>query len=1849
MGKINKSFIVVLVIGLLIPACLLAQGDDSGSLRMATVSGNAFLEGETDHSGIMVVFDAQSPSAITDTAYTMPDGSYAIGLSDGIYEMVLIKNGFLTYTHAELLSLIGNMFALPPITLQAGMVISGYVSGVWEQGSTFLVEADITVGASDTLIIESGVKIKFSDNKSFHIYGKLIAQGTESDSIKFTSSNLTLAAGNWDGLYFHGFNNNNSILEYSIVEYGGSNFGNIIIENEGSWPQKNITIQNCNLRSSETAGIYMTNDRIDVLISDSEFSRNMYAIRTDPATSSIGGLSNIHVLNCEIYNNTSAGIISGCSYNFFISENNIYNNQRGIQLNYRSKATISDNIIRANSYGIDIGSTVGQTIKNNILDENYNGIYLWAVGSNSYIGNNTITNNSSKGIYVLSYADNIPIISNNIFYNNIRAIQHSLGTGTTNNITYNVFYNNDIYPQHQGFGVLATTNANGDSVDTYFNIFQDPLFVSIDELADSVFYLSSESPAIDAGTPDSLDADGTIRDLGAYYYHQGDPGVPVTDFTSNVTSGYLPLYVQFTNTTIGAANSYEWVFGDNTTSTQANPVHAYTIAGPYSVSLTATGPGGVDTEVKTDYITVTTPHYPPEVSFSGSPTAGTTPLTVNFSSSVVNDLDSLRWYFGDGGTSTIANPTYTYQDVGTYSVTLHAYGPYGTDTETKSSYINVIAPNAVTANFSALPLTGIAPMGVQFTNSSVGTIDSVKWTFGDGGSSTAMNPAHEYQSEGVYAVSLNVYGPVNNDVMTHENYVTVYDARPMITSVSDVPNDQGGKVLLRWNPSGFDGVIGSSINQYSLWQKYNNEWISINNTLAMQSESYTYLASTYNDSTASGIGWSRFKIIAHTSNPATFFTSPVDSGYSVDNIPPEAPGQLLAVALENDVSLEWGVSNESNFMYYKVLRNWEVIAEQTSSQYLDSPGSFITPLYYQVASVDDAGNESPGTNEALVDNTNLNWFLNIRADHGDEYNDNDNYLGVADDATNDYDVNYDVLEPPSPPNGYVGLYFPHPEWSHALGDNFTQDIKPAVSLVDSLQEWNFDVIGDQSGIVDLTFYLSENFPEDATTILKNIETGESFLIVDGETVSLTISPLVVEHFSISIGNNSPNEPVDVSLNLPSTTGFSSLTWVDNSDNEDGYIIFKSSDGTTFSYVDSLVANTVSFTGTALTDLAINTEYYFNVKSYNLAATSVGVADSLFTLSNIPSAPIIIDSTLTTIDVSITENENPSHTEFAIGVTGGVYGTTIHYIQSGGSVLGDTAQVWATKDLWGTITILGLEPETEYSTSVKSRNGDLVESQFGSSASRSTGNFPTVTLIDPLGPAILQSNTGYSINWLMSNPSFVDSVFLYYSSDSGSTYELLSSLSDVDSYSWTTPSEYLTYGGKIKVGIKDESGLFRYDESESPFVIVGDSLSSPIETGWALWGVPLTPFLTPIADNLEDDFSGGWWSFAYENDGYIINSDLVGGEGYWLATDAPAVIDVQGQPATAATTLELAQGWELLTNPLVTDVDRDSLLITKDDSTIPFSEAVSNGWVASEFYHYSTSLGGYEMPEVLEPWKGYWFGVVDSGVSVTFPIHSTIDQLARSTRDILTDADWRVHLEIQAGSAHDWALIGVDSNATDNFDVGFDVPKPPTTPNPNHVNIGFNHPDWNPVLGESYIVDIRSPLEDPAVKEWEVQLSSTIADSLITVSWTIDNIPEDMVYSFEYGTESINLLEQGSLELPYSSEVISFILKAEKSPVSAEYEKVIPTEYSLHQNFPNPFNPTTTIRYGLPEASQVTLYIYDIKGRKVRSIIGEHQTAGSYEYLWNGFDDSGQPVSTGLYLTRLQAGSYSKTIKMLYLK
>ncbi|MDH4155797.1 MAG: T9SS type A sorting domain-containing protein [candidate division Zixibacteria bacterium] len=97
------------------------------------------------------------------------------------------------------------------------------------------------------------------------------------------------------------------------------------------------------------------------------------------------------------------------------------------------------------------------------------------------------------------------------------------------------------------------------------------------------------------------------------------------------------------------------------------------------------------------------------------------------------------------------------------------------------------------------------------------------------------------------------------------------------------------------------------------------------------------------------------------------------------------------------------------------------------------------------------------------------------------------------------------------------------------------------------------------------------------------------------------------------------------------------------------------------------------------------------------------------------------------------------------------------------------------------------------------------------------------------------------------------------------------------------------------------------------------------------------------------------------------------------------------------------------------------------------------------------------------------------------------------------------------------------------------------------------------------------------------------------------------------------------------------------------ETELPEGYSLSQNYPNPFNPTTDIDFSLPVAQHVSLTIFDIQGREVRTLVDKRMGAGQHTVEWDGTTDAGDQVASGVYLYRLTAGDVSKTKKMTFLK
>ncbi|HOZ01986.1 MAG TPA: FlgD immunoglobulin-like domain containing protein, partial [Candidatus Syntrophosphaera sp.] len=100
---------------------------------------------------------------------------------------------------------------------------------------------------------------------------------------------------------------------------------------------------------------------------------------------------------------------------------------------------------------------------------------------------------------------------------------------------------------------------------------------------------------------------------------------------------------------------------------------------------------------------------------------------------------------------------------------------------------------------------------------------------------------------------------------------------------------------------------------------------------------------------------------------------------------------------------------------------------------------------------------------------------------------------------------------------------------------------------------------------------------------------------------------------------------------------------------------------------------------------------------------------------------------------------------------------------------------------------------------------------------------------------------------------------------------------------------------------------------------------------------------------------------------------------------------------------------------------------------------------------------------------------------------------------------------------------------------------------------------------------------------------------------------------------------------------------------ANDDPVLPAVTELKGNWPNPFNPSTSISFSVKEASPVIIEVYNLKGQLVRTLIKESKAAGNHRIVFDGRDNAGQPLASGVYFYKMQAGKYSATRKMILMK
>ncbi|MBN2415825.1 choice-of-anchor D domain-containing protein [bacterium] len=382
----------------------------------------------------------------------------------------------------------------------------------------------------------------------------------------------------------------------------------------------------------------------------------------------------------------------------------------------------------------------------------------------------------------------------------------------------------------------------------------------------------------------------------------------------------------------------------------------------------------------------------------------------------------------------------------------------------------------------------------------------------------------------------------------------------------------------------------------------------------------------------------------------------------------------------------------------------------------------------------------------------------------------------------------------------------------------------------------------------------------------------------------------------------------------------------------------------------------------------------------------------------------------------------------------------------------------------------------------------------------------------------------------------------------------------------------------------------------------------------------------------------------------VRFEFTAGRACWFASSRSIDFSV-GAGATVTTDssfqLKLAPGWNMIGNPFNFNVAWQSCNAT--DSL-------------TGLYHYDYSLSDGPILNwtVLQPWKGYWvYNLVEDTVVLSIPPRETniLPQAGAraakrsSLRSTLSEG-CTVTLAARTADSRDmFNYAGIRYDAAAEWDI-YDQPEPPVFEEA--VNLTFNRTGWSVHPG-FYAADFRPPGGEGQI--WEFDVDMPAGAGQVTLSWEIENsLPEGwdaclFVLDDGYGLDmyDVSLLNCRPLGSEQAVRFRMILGTAAFIQENSDGMSTQPVEFTLHRNYPNPFNPETTIAFSIPGKTNVELIVYNALGQKVRTLVDEVKKAGEYQVLWNGRDGNDRAVASGVYICRLKTDRQSAVQKMVLIR
>ncbi len=541
----------------------------------------------------------------------------------------------------------------------------------------------------------------------------------------------------------------------------------------------------------------------------------------------------------------------------------------------------------------------------------------------------------------------------------------------------------------------------------------------------------------------------------------------------------------------------------------------------------------------------------------------------------------------------------------------------------------------------------------------------------------------------------------------------------------------------------------------------------------------------------------------------------------------------------------------------------------------------------------------------------------------------------------------------------------------------------------------------------------------------------------------------------------------------------------------------------------------------------------------------------------------------------------------------------------------------------------------------------------------SANLPPV--IDHTSVTVANGNQDVSISATITDDTGLQSVTLNYRRGGDDNFTSAAMTNTGDVFQGTIPGNVVgDRGVEYFIDLTDLGGIMVREGSFSIQVSLPDTgvtraqaePGGSVQSAYHLVSIPISATNNTAAAVLEDDLGGyddtKWRFFELLADQNYreFNQGLVRmtpGKSFWLIVrDAGRVID-----AGAGSTNRIDADFPITLNPGFTFVANPfnfaipvSIIYLENGTDLDIRSFNGN-----EFVNFTGSL---------QPFSGY---AVFSELADRLFIDPIVFRAAiESSKEnaVAKDAEslWNVRISAHIQNARDTqTFAAVASDAATGWDK-YDRVEAPVIGE--YVSVYFPHPEWGTVLS-NYTKDVRP---EPANGEvWEFEVRTNIRDEVKLHFDGILDVPEkfevwlvDEALGFHQNLRELNVFSIAGGETAQAKRLQLVVGRKEFVDTELPELQTIPTSFELEQNFPNPFNPATTIRYGLSIDSRVTLKIFNLLGEEITSLVNnEPQKAGFHIAIWNGKNRGGQTVASGIYVYQLQAENFVMSKKMAFLK